>query len=167
MSFVRVLFLCSVAAMAGCHRDSDSPAPAASAPKAATPAPVKKGPSAQELTAGMVEAATLGKPQLAVQLKFELPQRPAVGQPLDVEVAVLPQIDAGGADIQVAGGDGITVAATGPIDLHALEAGQVYRQTIRVTPTTDGVLLLGLTVSMKHDEISESRAFSIPIIVER
>jgi len=36
-----------------------------------------------------------------------------------------------------------------------------------VTPTVDGVLLLGLTVSLKHDEITESRGFSIPLIVDR
>jgi hypothetical protein len=169
MDLTRLLILGTLAATAACHRDSDAPAPAQAAPaqRAVAPVPVKKGPSAQQLTAGMVEAATQGKPQLAVQLKFELPQRPTVGQALDVNVAVLPQIDAGGADIQVSGGDGLTVAASGPIDLHALEAGEVYRQTIQVTPTTDGVLLLGLTVSMKHDEITESRAFSIPLIVDR
>jgi hypothetical protein len=36
-----------------------------------------------------------------------------------------------------------------------------------VTPAVDGVLLLSLTVALKHDEISESRAFYIPLIVER
>jgi hypothetical protein len=169
MSLARVLTLCTLAAIAACHRDSDTPAaaPANTAPKAVTPVPVKAGPTAQELTKGMVEAAPQGKSPLAVELKFELPKRPTVGQPTEIDVAVLPQIDAGGADIQVTGGEGLTVATPGPIDLHALEAGQVYRQTIQVTPTADGVVLLGLTVSMKHDEISESRVFSIPLIVDR
>jgi hypothetical protein len=36
-----------------------------------------------------------------------------------------------------------------------------------VTATGDGVLLLGLTVSLKHDEMTDSRAFSIPLIVNR
>ena len=49
--------------------------------------------------------------------------------------------------------------------MPALEAGQVYRQSIKVTPTADGVLLLGLTVSLKHDDMTESRAFSVPLIV--
>jgi hypothetical protein len=53
------------------------------------------------------------------------------------------------------------------IDLPAVEAGQVYRQSVKVTPTADGVLLLGLTVSLKHDEMIETRAFSIPLIVDR
>ena len=60
---------------------------------------------------------------------------------------------------------GSTVAVDS-LDL-TVEAGQVYRQSVKVTPTADGVLLLNLTVSLKHDEINESRAFSIPLIVER
>jgi hypothetical protein len=128
----------------------------------------KKGPSAAELTVGMVEAASQGKSQLPVQLKFDLKQRPIPGQALDIDIALVPQIDAGAANIQVTGGDGLTVApGTNQIDLPAVEAGQVYRQSVKVTPTADGVLLLGLTISLKHDEMTESRAFSIPLIVER
>ena len=116
----------------------------------------------------MVEAAAQGKSQLPVRLKFELKQRPVIGQPLDVDLAVMPQIDASAADIQVTGGDGLNVApGAKQADLPALEAGQVYRQTVTVIATTDGVLLLGLTVSLKHDEMTDSRAFSIPLIVDR
>jgi hypothetical protein len=167
MNIARVLILVTVAATGACHRQSDAPVAAAPAPSLAAPVALKKGPTAQELTKGMVEAATQGKSQLAVQLKFELPHRPTLGQPLDVDIAVIPQIDAGGADIHVSGGDGLTVASRDPIELQALEAGQVYRQSLQVTPTVDGVLLLGLTVSMKHDEMTESRVFSIPLIVDR
>ena len=104
----------------------------------------------------------------AVNYLFELKQRPVIGQPLEVDVAVMPQIDAGAGDIQVTGGDGLTVApGAKQVDLPAVEAGQVYRQTVTVTATTDGVLLLGLTVSLKHDEMIDSRAFSVPLIVDR
>jgi hypothetical protein len=51
--------------------------------------------------------------------------------------------------------------------LPVVQAGQVYRQSVQVTPTADGVLLLTLMVSLKHDDLAESRAFSIPLIVER
>jgi hypothetical protein len=129
---------------------------------------VKKGPSAEELTAGMVEAATQGKSQLPVTVKFGLTQRPMLGQPLDIDIAVLPQIDASGADMQVTGGEGLNVAPESiQAELAALETGRVYRQVVKVTPSADGVLLLGLTISLKHDEVTDSRAFSIPLIVER
>jgi hypothetical protein len=168
MKTARVLTLCTVAAVCACHRDAAAPPPQKPVPHISVPIVAKKGPTAAELTAGMVEAASQGKSQLPVGLKFDLSQRPTLGQALDVNIAVMPQIDASGADIQVTGGDGLTVApGTSPIDLPAITAGQVYRQSVKVTPTADGVLVLSLSVSLKHAEMTESRAFSIPLIVER
>jgi hypothetical protein len=130
------------------------------------PAVAKRGPGAEQLTAGMVEAVSQGKSQLPVKLKFELRQRPTLAQPLDIDIAVLPQIDAQASGIQVTGGDGLTVpAVANQLDSTAVQAGEVYRHDIRVTPTAEGVLLLNLTVSLKHDDMTESRAFSIPVIV--
>jgi hypothetical protein len=168
MKLARVLTLCTVVAAVACHRESETPQPVVVKPHVPTTAAVKKGPTPEQLTAGMVEAASQGKSQLAVKLKFDLPQKPTLGQALDIDLAVMPQIDANGADLQVTGGDGLTVApAAAQIALAGLEAGQVYRQSVKVTPTVDGVLVLGLIISLKHDEITESRAFSIPLIVER
>ncbi len=168
MKTARVLTLCTVGVLGGCHQDSGNSTQPKSAPHVQAPVAVKKGPSAEELTAGMVEAATQGKSQLPVKVKFGLTQRPTVGQPLDIDIAVMPQIDASGADIQVTGGDGLSVAPqSNQAELGALEAGGVYRQVLKVTPSADGVLLLGLTLSLKHDEVIDSRAFSIPLIVER
>jgi hypothetical protein len=168
MKTARVLFLCSVAVASACHRDGEAPPPPKPAPHISVPVAVKKGPTAAEQTAGMVEAAAQGKSQLPVALKFDLQQRPKLGQPLDVDLAILPQIDAGAAGISVTGGDGLAVApGANQIDMPAVEAGQVYRHSVQVTPAADGVVLLGLTISLKHDELIESRAFSIPLIVDR
>jgi hypothetical protein len=168
MNTPRVLLLCAALSVNACHRDADAPAPPKPVPHVRVPVVVKKGPTAAELTAGMVEAASQGKSQLPVQLKFEVVQRPTLGQSLDVNLAVMPLIDAGAAGITVTGGTGLTVdAGADPIDFPAVEAGQVYRQSVKVTPSSDGVLLLSVSVSLKHDEMSESRAFSIPLIVER
>jgi hypothetical protein len=46
-------------------------------------------------------------------------------------------------------------------------AGEVYRHTVHVTPSAEGVLLMSLTVSLKHDDVSDSEVFSVPIIVDR
>ncbi len=110
MKTARVLTLCTVAVLSACHPDSGNPTQPKPAPQVKVPVAANKGPSAAQLTAGMVEAATQGKSQLPVALKFELKQRPKVGQPLDIDIAVMPQIDASPANIQVTGGDGLTVA---------------------------------------------------------
>ena len=168
MKTARVLTLCTVVALGGCHQDSGNSTQPKPAPHVQAPVTVKKGPSAEELTAGMVEAATQGKSQLPVKVKFGLTHRPTIGQPLDIDIAVLPQIDASGAELQVTGGDGLSIAPESiQAELAAVETGQVYRRVVKVTPSVDGVLLLGLTILLKHDEVTDSRAFSIPLIVER
>ncbi|MDP9085098.1 MAG: hypothetical protein M3N50_15240 [Pseudomonadota bacterium] len=168
MKHARVLLLCAVAAVSACHRDAGTPAASEPAPHIAVPVLAKKGPSVAEQTTGMVEAATLGKSTVQVEMKFALAHKPQIGQPLDLSIAVLPQIAASPATIQLAGVDGLELASgASHIELPSVEPGAVYRQTVTLTPTSEGVLLLGVTVSLKHEEITESRVFSVPLIVDR
>jgi hypothetical protein len=165
----KVLLLCTAVAVAGCNKDSD---PAASVKavthiKARTPVAPKPGATAAEQTAGMVQAAAQGKSQVPVELKFDIAQRPKVGQPLDIDLALIAQITASPASIQVSGADDVSVAGAKQFDIPSAEAGEVYRETVSVTPNAEGVVLLGVTVSLKHDEQVEQRVFSIPIIAER
>ena len=108
----RALLLCAVAAVSGCNRNSDS-TPAANDVthvKPRTPAAVKPGATAAEQTAGMVQASSQGKSKTPVELKFDLAQRPKVGQPLEINLALISQISASPATIQVSGADDVSVA---------------------------------------------------------
>jgi hypothetical protein len=169
-SFIHILLLTAAATLSACNKDSNS-TPAATGvarTKPAAPAAAKAGPTAAEQTAGMVQAPTLGKSQVPVELKFDLPQKPKVGQPIEINVALIPQVAAGSVTLQVSGADDLTVASgAGQFDIPAAEAGEVYRQTLKVTPNADGVSLVGVTVSIKNDIGTEQRVFSIPIIAER
>jgi hypothetical protein len=163
---LRILILCGLAALTACHRDSGT-APAAKATAhvkaAAAPAP---GPTAREQTATMVEAATVGKSQVPVALKFEVLQRPVQGQPLEIAIALLPQISAHPATIEVTGSEAVPVGAEEhQFEFAEVEPEQVYRHSIKVTPTAEGVFLLTLNVSLKHDQMIDTRLFSVPIIV--
>jgi hypothetical protein len=171
MTGAKVLLLFAVLmAVAGCNKDSGG-APAANAVSHVKPkAPVapKPGATAAEQTAGMVQAVSQGKSQVPVELKFDIAQRPKVGQPLDINLALIAQITASPATIQVTGADDVSVAAgANQFDIPSEEAGEVYRETVNVTPNAEGVVLIGVTVSLKHDETVEQRVFSIPIIAER
>jgi hypothetical protein len=163
-----LLLLVAAAMLNACHKDAgDTAAPAAQVKPKAPVAP-KLGPTVAEQTANMVEAAAQGKSQLPVQLKFELMQRPKMGQGLEINLALIPQIDGSPAIIKVTGGDGLTVASeASEFNIPAATAGEVYRQTVSVTPDAEGVLLLGVTVSLKHDELTDLKSFSIPLIADR
>jgi hypothetical protein len=167
ITHLRVLLLCAAALLCACHRDAGSTA--ASTPAPAPKAPVvKKGPTAAEQTAGMVQAAAQGKSPLPVELKFEVTQRPKVGQALDINLALISQIDASPASVKVTGADGLSLAPeAAQFDIASIEAGEVNRQTLHVTPTAEGVLIIGVTASLKHEEVTDQKVFSFPIIVER
>ncbi|HWS66418.1 MAG TPA: hypothetical protein VN325_26945 [Steroidobacteraceae bacterium] len=155
----------AVVLLAACHREPNQ-APAVSVAPAAVAPVVKRGPTPEELTAGMVEAVTVGKSTAPVAVKFELPKRPSVGTRFEIVIAVLPQIAANSAMVQVVGSEGLQLAPNfAPIEIPSLDPTQVYRLSIPVTPTADGVHLLGLSVSLKQDDSAEARSFSVPIIV--
>jgi hypothetical protein len=170
MASAKVLLLCAVVVVAACSKDPGS-APVARPTtqiKPRAPAAPRPGATAAEQTAGMVQAASQGKSQVPVELKYDITQRPKVGQPLDIDLALVAQIAASPASIQVTGADDVSVAPSpNQFDIPSEEAGEVYRETVHVTPNAEGVVLLGVTVLLKHDEIVDQRVFSIPIIAER
>jgi hypothetical protein len=156
--------------LTACQKDSGTATAPSSVPqpKPKQAAPAKKGPTVAELTAGMVEAAGQGKGSAPVDLKFELTRRPKVGQILEINLALIAQIDANPASIQVSGADGLGLdPGAEQFDIPMVEAGEVYRHTVKVTPNADGLFLMGVTIVLKHDETIDSRAFSIPIIADR
>ncbi len=155
-----------VIAMAGCGGGGSAGGTPVSAVRSAS-ALAKRGPSAHEQTAGMVEAASIGKSGVPVELKFDLLTRPALGQTMDVDIAVLPQIDASAATVQVTSMDGLDMPpGANEFAFLTVEADQVYHRKLRVRPNAEGVLVLDLTVTLTHDEVVESREFAIPIIVD-
>ena len=163
-----LLLLLAAALMNACHKDAGNTAAPAAQVKPKAPVAPKAGSTVAEQTANMVEASVQGKSQLPVQLKFELTQRPKMGQALEISLALIPQIDGSPAIIKVIGGDGLTVPPeTSEFNIPAATAGEIYRQSVNVTPNSEGVLLLGVSVSLKHDELTDLKTFSIPLIADR
>ncbi len=85
------------------------------------------------------------------------------------------QIDASAATIQVERRRGRRGRARcrRKFDIPGDRAGlpaQVYRQTVQVTPNAEGVAVLGVTVSLKHDDCGADRqraAFDSAILADR
>ncbi|MDP9064790.1 MAG: hypothetical protein M3O06_02860 [Pseudomonadota bacterium] len=151
--------------LSGCHGDNRSGAADGAASLAGAPAAAKRGPTVGKQTAGMIEAVTNGKSTVPVGAKFELTTRPVIGQPLDMQIAILPQIPAM-ATVTFTAAEGLRLdPGAVPINLAAVEAGQVYRVSVTATPLAQGVHSLGFEVLLTHGEARETRSFSIPVIV--
>ncbi|HLW25446.1 MAG TPA: hypothetical protein VKT22_13905 [Steroidobacteraceae bacterium] len=165
MRLLNVALLGTVLALGACHRNpAPGPKPQA-APKPHAPQSTdRKSPSAQ--TRDMVEAPSQGKSQAPVTLKFDLESRPIVGQPVLLALALLPQVSAGPLSVKVSATPGIELAAGDQqFELPTVDPDQVYRHEISLTPSEEGVQLVNLSVSIKHDEATDTRSFAIPIIV--
>jgi hypothetical protein len=165
---LQVIILLVAASLAACHRDQGSTQTLRAKPKTGiqTAAAKPRGQTPQELTAGMVEAVAQGKAQVPVDLKFDLPQRPIQGQPVEVAIALLPQIAAHSATVAVIGSDGLKLdPGEEQFEFPGIDPAQVYRHSIKVTAATEGFYLLTLSVTLKHDQTSDSRVFSVPILV--
>jgi hypothetical protein len=165
----RTVAFCAALLLAACHGNDSNQAPASGMSKLPTKAPVpaKPGPTPEELTAGMVEAVAVGKSSVPVALKFDLPTRPEVGQPLEIVLGVLPQESAGAASLKVSGSDGLQPASgNAVIDVGAVDSAEAYRVTVTATPTAEGVQFLNVDVSLRRDDSTDTRSFSIPIIVQ-
>jgi hypothetical protein len=163
---LRTFTLCALALAAGCQRESGEASPPKSAVRKAPAVAVQRGPTVDELTAGMVEATTQGKSLAPVGLKFDLLRRPVQGEPMEIAIALLPRETAGSATVEVSGPEGLQVpAGDSKFEFASVEPEQVYRRSIRLTPTAEGVFLLTLTVNLKHDQLADTRVFSVPVIV--
>jgi hypothetical protein len=163
---IPTLTLFALALAAGCQRESGDAKGPKPAVRRTAPVAVQRGPTAEELTAGMVEAATQGKSQAPVGLKFDVSRRPVQGEPLEISIALIPREAAEPATVDVIGPEGLEVPAEERrFEFASVEPSQVYRRSIRLTPTAEGVFLLTLTVNLKHDQLADTRVFSVPLIV--
>jgi hypothetical protein len=158
--------LCALAVLSGCQKDSGTAPAVANKSHARADASARQGPTQEEMTAGMVEAVTQGKSQAPVSMKFDLPARPVEGRPVEVAIALLPQIAADKATVNVTGSEGLQLASEdNEFEFAAVDPAQVYRHTVKVTAAAEGVYLLTLNVTLKHDPLDDTRVFSVPIIV--
>jgi hypothetical protein len=157
---IRVAAIVSLcAALSACGwGDSDASAEAAKGPGPK----VAAAPKQRTMVAAVSGSRTPG----AVDLRFLLSNKPAVGQPLDIQFAITPMQDLQTLFIRfIAAGDGLEVtqgAETKHLEHPAV--GASIDHTVRVIPKSDGIYYLTAVVVSDSDTESVSRNYSIPII---
>lgn len=117
--------------------------------------------------ADMVAAVSAGKGGPPVGLKYELRTSPQAGQPLDLDLAVLPDAQSiERINAKFRGSDGLDLVEGG--DLAAVDKpaqGAVIRHIVRLLPKQDGIYTITAAVSVDLASDSITRTFTIPIIV--
>lgn len=166
MKNLRVLIACVLLSLAACNGDSGSAASSSSSslhkPKTAA---IKVGPSREEQTAGMVQAASPSRSTAVGELKFDILSRPIAGVPLNIELALLPAMDAPSVSLDISGSDGLNVVKGDEAQsLTDVSRVNVYRKSVTVTPANEGMYFLTVLATFKNADFADARSFSIPII---
>ncbi len=156
---------CLAAMLLAACTDSKDSSDATAAGSAMTDSAVADREKADAQT-NLVAAVTTGKPGAPISLKFEIPKRPAVGEPLSIDVLVTPEA-AGITGLQVIfqSNDGLQVRSGGELTSSTLlEAGQPIMHTVVVTPLREGIFYLSVVAVAEGSE-SQARTFAIPLVV--
>lgn len=167
MKNLRVLLPVVLLTLVACNGDSGGSAASSTAtlhkPKSAHTA--KEGPTREQQTAGMVTAASPSRSAAVGELKFDIHSRPLAGVPLNIDMALLPAVDAPTVTLELSGSDGLAITAGDESQSFAdVSRFDVYRKSATVTPAAEGVYFLTVVATFKNVDFADVRTYSIPII---
>src|ERR1700722_12933046 len=116
--------------------------------------------------ANMVSAVgSTGKPYGDIELKFDLRARPVVGEPVDIDLALIQtqDLDRVSATFQAVDGLEVTKGGRSP-EFSRPPAGVPISHTVTVIPQRDGVFYVSAVVLVDLASETVTRNFSIPLI---
>jgi hypothetical protein len=113
----------------------------------------------------MAHAVGNGKPGAAVEIRYEFSSKPAVGTPMELQIAFVPHAGVDSMDIAVSGMDGVTLSGTLNASFAEVESSKPYMHTVSVLPDRAGVYYLSVVVTTQIGNSNLSRTFSIPFSV--
>jgi hypothetical protein len=147
--------------LGGCDRGAEE----AESPGAQRRAAQTKPEAQKDPLADMVSAVSASKTSAPVELKFALHERPQVGKPIVVEVAVLPVSDLDRVAANFQAGAGLELRSGAQMAVVTKPAtGVALSHRLTIVPQRDGIFFVSATVLADSPEQSIARTFSIPII---
>ena len=164
----RALALTVLASLAMACGGGDEKAAAEKAAPAVAAGDVSKQAVAAEAKAaddGLANAVAVGKTAAAVDLKYDLAVRPALGQPFEVELVFVPRMAADVLEVQASGMPGLVVAGGADAKFDQVVANEKYAAKVLLQVTEPGVYYVGVTAKLVSKVQTDSRTFSVPIIV--
>jgi hypothetical protein len=113
----------------------------------------------------MATAVATGKTSAPVDLQYDLLAKPDVGQPFEIELALLPRLAADTLEVEVSGIPGLTLVSGGSVKFEGITAGERYTSKVLARADAAGLYYVNVVVRMITKVQTEARAFSIPVVV--
>jgi len=165
---VRILaaLLTLTALTAACGKSDDSAEKGAATKHTGT---AKKHPATEpEVTdpdEGLANAVIVGKTAAPVNLKYDVPKKPEVGQPFEVELTFLTRLPADVLEATITGMPGLTVVNGGAARFEPIEASGRYTTKVLAQANASGLYYIGIVANVQTKVQTESRTFSVPVVV--
>lgn len=165
--FARAIALSLVAAIAaGCGGKSDEEVAAKTAKAAAAAQQTVDKAGALTGDDRLANAVVVtGKNSAPVDLKYDITVKPAVGQPFEVDLTLLPRLAADSLDVEFSAVEGLTLVGGDPIRFENVQAGERYTAKVLAQSDVAGMYYIGVSAKMTTKVQSEVRGFSVPIVV--
>jgi hypothetical protein len=163
----RVLALVALAALlAACGRGDEETAATPAAPAAdgkaadAAAAPVESPDDKR-----MANAVATGKVSAPIDLKYDVLAKPDVGQPFEIELALLPRLAADALEVEVTGIPGLTIVSGGAARFEGVTAGERYVAKVLAQASAQGIYYANVVAKMITQVQTEARTFSVPVVI--
>ena len=156
---VTIFAVCSLAACESKKEEKTSaPEPKKTVnPQASAPAPT-------DPTASMAHAVVIGKSGAAVDLKYDVLNKPEPGKPVEIEIALIPGVLVDSMSVNVVGQSGVHVSG-GDANFGKHAIGEAARHKFTVEVEQPDVVYLTVNATAYTVGISSTRSFAIPLIV--
>jgi hypothetical protein len=112
----------------------------------------------------MVTAVSGGKSEVPVEVKFALRQRPELGQPIGLDVEVIPSAPVDRLITSFHAEDGLTLSDAQTIVHDRPDPGVPIDHTLTLTARQDGIFYVSATVLADSGTESIAHTFTIPVI---
>ena len=118
-------------------------------------------------TSDMVNAVSTADGKPPVYLKFRLVTAPQVGQPLELQIALIqePKLEIDTLKVSLQPREGLQLKSASPIDFGKPGVGETHLFPVTLVPQQTGVLSLGVTVLVDTERESLTRGYTVPVLV--
>jgi hypothetical protein len=155
-------FLLLIAVQTGCGGSDDADQATATTKKKTPTAKPAPGPQGE---AALANAVVVGKSVAPVMLKYDLTTKPEVGQPFEIALTFLPRQAADALVAEVTGMPGLTVVTGGAVRFEPVEHNGTYVAKVLANADAEGLYYIGIVAKMESKVQTETRAFSVPVVV--
>ena len=146
--------------LTGCG--SEEAAPVVAQPEAAAPLVEL---DSSDPAAKMAKAVSTAKTGAAVDLRYEILSKPAIGTPFDIEIALVSGAAAETMTVVIAGMPGLTITNEVLSPLADVKAGQVNSHKFTALADQPGIYYISVTTTTLLAGTTLARTFSIPVLL--